>query len=80
MATVKTNTIELSPFGYPMELEYEWILGEPAIMWPTEHAHPGSASSAVLVAVRVGGHDIYNELRDSLTPYLEEEIRKAVEQ
>lgn len=75
---VKTSTIELSPFGYPMELEYEWIPGEPAIMWG-DNAHPGSASGAVLVAVRVGGHNIYDELKDSLTPYLEDEIRKAVE-
>ena len=76
---MKPATIELSPFGYPMELEYEWIPGEPAILWPTEHAHPGSASGAVLVAVRVGGHNIYDQMRDSLTQYLEDEIRKAVE-
>lgn len=72
------DTIELSPFDYPMTLEYEWIQGESAILFG-DNAHPGSASYAVLIAARVGGHDVINELRDGVITLIEEAIKKAVE-
>jgi hypothetical protein len=73
-----TREIEISPFGYPILCVYEWDAGEPAILFG-DNAHPGSASGAVLIEARVGGHDVVNELRDSVIEYIEAAIKTAVE-
>lgn len=77
--TVKTDTIELSPFGYPMELEYEWDKGELPILFPLDESHPGSPAGAVLIEARVGGHNIINELSFSHITFIEAAINKAKE-
>lgn len=75
----KTREIELSPFGYPMTLEFEWDKGELPILFPLDESHPGSPAGAVLVEARVGGHNIINELSYSHITFIEAAINKATE-
>jgi hypothetical protein len=54
------QTTTINCYGFPMEVIAEVDPGEPAILWPTDDAHPGSAPYAAVEAVSVGGVNIYD--------------------
>lgn len=74
IASPSSHTTVVSPYGFDMEVDYEYQEGEAPILWPTDDAHPGSPPNAVLLACRVGGEDIYPMLTSSQVENIEDAI------
>ena len=62
----------VSPYGFPMDCVFEFYEGEPAILWPTELAHPGAPDCCQLLQAFVGGVDIYEMLSSDQIERIEE--------
>lgn len=67
-------TTIVSPYEFPMQVEYEFDPGEPSIFWPTERAHPGSPPNAELLSCKVSGVDIYRMLSPDQIERVEDAI------
>jgi hypothetical protein len=77
---LSTSTAEVSPWGFPMSVDYEYDAGEPPILWPTDDAHPGCPSSAQVLACRVGGVDIVDMLDNRQIERIEEALLRQIEE
>lgn len=73
------STTVVEPYGFPMEVDYEYDPGEAPIFWPTDLAHPGCPPNAELLACRVGGVDIYPMLSPDQIDWIEEKIVDQLE-
>lgn len=60
------HTTTVFPWGFPMEVTFEWDEGESPIFWPTERSHPGSPPNAELLECYVGGVSIMRMLTADL--------------
>jgi hypothetical protein len=69
-----TRTTSVSPWGFRMEVEYEYDPGEAPIYWPTDRAHPGSPPNAALMACRINGQDVMDMLTSGQIERLEDAI------
>lgn len=76
----RSHTAVVDPYGFPMEVEYEYDPGEPCIFWPTELAHPGSPPTCQLLSCKVNGQDIYEMLKPEQIERIEDSILDHTEQ
>jgi hypothetical protein len=74
-----THPCIVSIYGFPMEVEYDYIKGEPTIYWPTERAHPGCPTTVELLACKVNGQDIIDMLSSDQMDRIEENILEQLE-
>mgnify|MGYP006136825797 FL=1 len=75
------RTIEVNPYDLsePMVCEYEATEEEPAILWPTELAHPGSPAEVCLLVCKVAGVDLMDLLSGKQIERIESAILEALE-
>lgn len=71
---MKPMTLPLTHQDVPLVCEFEFDPGEPAIYWPTEHAHPGCRPYAVLTRCTAGGVDILPLLSQETAANIEKEL------
>jgi hypothetical protein len=55
-------TATVDPYGFDMDVTYEFDEGEPPILWPDSLAHPGTPPTAAVLTCKVGGVDIIDML------------------
>ena len=75
----RAHSTVVSPYDFPMEVEYEYDEGEPPIIAYGEFDHPGSPANATLMSCKVGGVEIYEMLSSSQIERIEEEILEQLE-
>lgn len=74
-----SHTAIVSPYGFPMEVEYEYDEGEAPILGDLEFAHPGYPPNASLLSCRIGGHEVYDMLSPQQIETIEEAILRTLE-
>jgi hypothetical protein len=79
-SSLSARIARVEPYGFPMECEYEYDEGEPAIYWPTDAAHPGSPPNVTLLACQVGGVNVYEMLSNDQIERIEEAILELIEE
>lgn len=79
IASPRAMTTIVTPYDFPMVVEYEYDEGEPSIFWPTERAHPGSPPNASLLSCKVGGVNVYDMLSPDQIERIEEAILSQLE-
>ena len=79
LASLRSFSTVVSPYGFPMECEYEYDEGESPIFWPTEQAHPGSPPNVQLLSCRIGGVEVYDMLKPEQCERIEETILEQLE-
>lgn len=79
IVAANARTSWVSPWGFRMEVEYDYQPGERSINWPTDLAHPGSPANAVLVSCKVGGVEIYDMLDSDQIERIEEAVLEQLE-
>ena len=67
------------PWGFDIEVTYDYDEGEPAIYWPTEHAHPGTAPAVFLQTAKHKGDSIYWMLDNEQIERIEDAILRQEE-
>ena len=67
------------PWGFDIEVTYDFEAGEPAIYWPTEHAHRGTAPAVFLQTAHVGGVNIFDMLDSEQIKRIEDDILRQEE-
>lgn len=67
------RTATIGPWGFDMEVTYEYQEGEPAVLWG-DYPHPGSPAGCAVISVTVGGVDITEMLVDSQYEHIEAKL------
>lgn len=73
------RTTELMFRGVPLTCGFELDEGEPAIYFPTDRAHPGTPTTAVLITCTAGGVDVMPLLDAKVIAQIEVEIVNQLE-
>ncbi len=69
------TTVE--PYGFPMDVTYEYQEGEAAVLWGN-FPHPGSPAHCAVLTCLVGGVDIVDMLNDKQTARIEDAILEGM--
>ena len=72
------HTASIGPWGFDMEVVYEYDPGEEAVLWG-DYPHPGSPANCSLVTASVGGVDITEMLVDRQILRIEEKLLEDYE-
>lgn len=73
------KTIEVTVYGVPMTVSYEYDEGEPPLISNMEFAHPGTPANATLLQCFVNGVDITELLNLEQQERIEETILEKLQ-
>ena len=71
-------TAIVRPWGFDINITFDYDPGEPPIFSPIDEAHPGSEPYAVIMKAVVGGVEVYDMLSSDQLETLENHALRAM--
>ena len=72
------HTATVRPWGFDIDITFDYDPGEPPIFSPIDEAHPGSEPYAVIMQAKIAGVEVYDMLGDKQLRVLEEHALRAM--
>jgi hypothetical protein len=80
LSSLRERIAQVSPWGFPMEVSYEFEEGEPPILSASGNFdHPGYPANVAMLSCRVGGVDITEMVRNEQQERIEEAVLRLIE-